>query len=303
MADLNGLTIWTDAYLGDTRHLSTLEHGAYFLLLLCAWRSPSNDLPDDDKLLARICGLRIDRWQRLRPVIMAFWTQRANGRWAQKRLDKEKIWTLTKGEKMSLNAKAKWLKSQETAYAEADAIAYAPVPVPVSAPVEGSKNPPVTFGDIPLGDRPKKGLGNGLERSDEGSGANSHRADPESSAGEKPARKRAASASAGGTRLPADWRCGEAGHRYAESRGLDPGETSEAFRDYWVAANGSTSLKRDWDAAFRTWCRRASQPGGYTNGLGGARPGPRSGGPASVVEAGRRVLAARLRQRDGGDGV
>ena len=40
MADFPALPFFTDAYLGDTQHLTLEEHGAYQKLLYIAWRSP-----------------------------------------------------------------------------------------------------------------------------------------------------------------------------------------------------------------------------------------------------------------------
>ena len=62
MAEFPHLPLFTDAYLADTRHLTTEEHGAYLLLMMEAWRRPECSLPDDDRLLARLCGLSIERW-------------------------------------------------------------------------------------------------------------------------------------------------------------------------------------------------------------------------------------------------
>jgi uncharacterized protein YdaU (DUF1376 family) len=59
-----------------------------------------------------------------------------------------------------------------------------------------------------------------------------------------------------GTRIPPNWRPNDAGRAYAAERGLDPDSTADAFIDWWSAANGPNAIKRDWDAAFRTWCRR-----------------------------------------------
>jgi hypothetical protein len=47
---------------------------------------------------------------------------------------------------------------------------------------------------------------------------------------------------------------------YAEKHGLNPIGVMEAFVDYWTAAPGERGRKNDWDATWRTWCRKeASQ--------------------------------------------
>ena len=85
MAEFPAFPLWTDAYLGDTLHLTTTEHGAYLLLLMVAWRSPSQRLPDDDKLLARYTKLSGRQWARMKPVISEFFVIE-NGYWLQPRL-------------------------------------------------------------------------------------------------------------------------------------------------------------------------------------------------------------------------
>lgn len=57
-------------------------------------------------------------------------------------------------------------------------------------------------------------------------------------------------------RLPDDWTVSEAGRAYANGLGLNPDKVAEAFTDYWRAQGGSNARKLDWDAAYRTWCRR-----------------------------------------------
>lgn len=89
MADFPALPLWTDAYLADTLHLSTEEHGAYLLLLMTAWRSPDCTLPDDDDRLARMARVGAKKWAKMRPVLAHFWTV-DDGRWKQKRLLKER---------------------------------------------------------------------------------------------------------------------------------------------------------------------------------------------------------------------
>jgi len=65
------MPLFTDAYLGDTTHLTTLEHGAYLLLLIVAWRNGGH-LPHDDKVLAKYARVTGQQWRRLKPVILAF---------------------------------------------------------------------------------------------------------------------------------------------------------------------------------------------------------------------------------------
>lgn len=54
-------------YLADTGHLSTVEHGAYLLLIMHYWQN--SGLPNDDRKLARICRLSLKQWQAIRSTI------------------------------------------------------------------------------------------------------------------------------------------------------------------------------------------------------------------------------------------
>jgi len=85
MAEFPALPLFTDAYLADTRHLTTEEHGAYLLLLMCAWRTRGCALKDDDRQLARIAGVSPTKWRRLRPALTEFFSV-TGGVWKQKKL-------------------------------------------------------------------------------------------------------------------------------------------------------------------------------------------------------------------------
>lgn len=65
-------------------------------------------------------------------------------------------------------------------------------------------------------------------------------------------RKRAAVAS----RLPEDFGLTESRRDYAKTKAVDPEAAMEDFRDYWMSCNTANAVKRDWDAAWRMWCRR-----------------------------------------------
>lgn len=86
MAEFPALPLLTDAYLADTRHLTTVQHGAYLLMLIVAWRSPDCSLPNDDTYLARITGLDRRTWMRNKDTMLAFWRLTEQQKWVQGRL-------------------------------------------------------------------------------------------------------------------------------------------------------------------------------------------------------------------------
>lgn len=112
MAEFPAMPLWTDAYLGDTRHLTTFEHGAYLLLLIVAWRSPEGTLPDDDRTLARYAGCTRAQWARIAPTIRAFFKVE-NGRLLQSRLNDERKAVRQKRESQAANGRASALKNKE----------------------------------------------------------------------------------------------------------------------------------------------------------------------------------------------
>lgn len=65
------MQLYVADYLGDTRHLTTEQHGAYLLLLMTMWRADGT-LPNDDKKLARIVGCTCSRWARIKDEVLEF---------------------------------------------------------------------------------------------------------------------------------------------------------------------------------------------------------------------------------------
>jgi uncharacterized protein YdaU (DUF1376 family) len=102
------------AYLADTGHLSTLEHGIYFLLIMHYWRA--GGLPDDEKQLARIARVTLTEFRGARPTIEPLFKL---GNWKHKRIEFE----LEKARKISA----------KRSLAAEEKHALAPAPDPASA--------------------------------------------------------------------------------------------------------------------------------------------------------------------------
>ena len=70
-------------YLADTGELTTLEHGAYFLLIMHYWQK--GGLPTEDAKLASITRLSLHRWLKIKPTIGKLFSSD----FKQKRIEKE----------------------------------------------------------------------------------------------------------------------------------------------------------------------------------------------------------------------
>lgn len=101
MSSAPSMPLFPDAYLADTTHLSTEEHGAYFLLLMAMWRR-GGTVPNDDKDLARIVGLTPTKWLKIKCRLMSFLTVE-NNEISQKRLKKEWEYVHEKRQKNAKN--------------------------------------------------------------------------------------------------------------------------------------------------------------------------------------------------------
>lgn len=113
MAEFPALPLWTDAYLGDTTHLTTIEHGAYLLLLISMWRTPDKKLPDDDGKLARYARLTKGQWVRIKATLMPFFTV-TDGYLTQGRLSDEAEAVRQNSKMQSNRVKRRWLKNKKT---------------------------------------------------------------------------------------------------------------------------------------------------------------------------------------------
>jgi uncharacterized protein YdaU (DUF1376 family) len=106
MPEFPYMPLYVDDYLSATHELSTLEHGAYLLLLFAAWKRPGCDLPDDDAKLARVAKQPLGVWtKRLRPVLAEFFAIE-DGLWRQKRQGEIRAHVAEVSEKRRQAAKA-----------------------------------------------------------------------------------------------------------------------------------------------------------------------------------------------------
>lgn len=70
-------------YLQDTGHLSTIEHGAYMLLIMEYWKH--GGLPDDERKIARLAKMTTEQWAEHRDVLADLFLPG----WKHKRVDAE----------------------------------------------------------------------------------------------------------------------------------------------------------------------------------------------------------------------
>lgn len=98
MSQAPAMPMYWDAYLADTTHLTTEEHGAYLLLLAAMWRR-NGTVPDNDADNARILGLTKAKWRKIKARLSDLLTIQ-DGVISQKKL--QKTWKKTQ-EKIQTN--------------------------------------------------------------------------------------------------------------------------------------------------------------------------------------------------------
>jgi uncharacterized protein YdaU (DUF1376 family) len=116
MADIDAWMPWHIAeYLADTMHLSTLEHGAYLLILAHGWRNDGM-IAANERNLSAVSRLPVDQWRTIKPTIERFFTlidhPMLGACWMQKRqveeIRKAKEFKSRAVEKSKKAASARW---------------------------------------------------------------------------------------------------------------------------------------------------------------------------------------------------
>jgi uncharacterized protein YdaU (DUF1376 family) len=106
MAELPILPVKTDAILSDTMHLSAEEFGVYCRLLFVMWRQRGR-LMDDDREMAMIGGVSLERWREIKEKVMRPMTI-AEGQVSQKRLTDTWMQVQDVRRKRALAAQVRW---------------------------------------------------------------------------------------------------------------------------------------------------------------------------------------------------
>lgn len=231
------MPVYIGDYLADTMRLSTLQHGAYFLLMLEYWRQ--GPLPDDMDELSAIARAERKTWDKsIWPTLKRFFSKAEDGLLHQKRADIELGIAANKSSKRSAAANARWSKDESKTDANAHANASS---LDVQNESKGQCKPHCTCASC-------------ASASPSPSHISSLRSDippvtPPTP--EKPDPR--------GTRLPAGWEPTDEMRLFAMSLNLNPTPIGEQFRDYWLGAAGAKGRKADWLATWRSWCRREAE--------------------------------------------
>lgn len=236
------MPIYIGDYLADTMRLSTVQHGAYFLLMMEYWRQ--GPLPHDADELCAVARTDRKTWDRaIWPVLKRFFSLEEDGFLHQKRADAERAHAEDKRIKRTAAAHAKHQKY--SCKKDANAPANAEQTVVQNECKEGD-----TCASR-AGASPSPSHSSSLRSEDPS--LRSGGASAEASPGQEKSKR--------GSRLPADWRPSPELEQFARDNGTDPSLVTPIFRDHWIGVAGAKGVKLDWDATYRNWVRRDQQLG------------------------------------------
>jgi uncharacterized protein YdaU (DUF1376 family) len=89
-------------FFADTAHISRSAAHAYLFLLGHAWLR-DGALPNDDAVLARMAGFRLDRWREIKSEVLSFWQLSDDDLLRNKRLTKERDYVTEKSRRNRAN--------------------------------------------------------------------------------------------------------------------------------------------------------------------------------------------------------
>jgi len=104
-------------YEADTSHLTTLEHGAYFLLIKAYWQT-GKPLPNDEKKLRSITRISKANWKKISKCLHEFFSV-SDTHLSHKRIDYELLKFQKKSDMARVSAKNRWKNNDEKSDANA----------------------------------------------------------------------------------------------------------------------------------------------------------------------------------------
>jgi uncharacterized protein YdaU (DUF1376 family) len=104
MAALPYIQLYVADYLADTSHLSTVQHGAYLLLIMNYWQR-GKALKDDNERLANVARMSNEEWTKHRDALEEFFDV-VDGEWIHRRIERDLNAVLAKSAKARAAGKA-----------------------------------------------------------------------------------------------------------------------------------------------------------------------------------------------------
>lgn len=104
MAALPYIQLYIAEYLADTAHLTTLQHGAYLLLIFNYWQR-GKPLSNSSERLASVARMSNEEWKIIEPTLAEFF-EVTESEWIHHRIESDLIDVLSKSTKASAAGKA-----------------------------------------------------------------------------------------------------------------------------------------------------------------------------------------------------
>lgn len=104
MAALPYIQVYIADYLADTAHLTTLQHGAYLLLIFNYWQR-GKPLSNSNERLASVARMSNEDWKTVQPILAEFFTV-TDSEWIHHRIEGDLLDVLSKSTKASAAGKA-----------------------------------------------------------------------------------------------------------------------------------------------------------------------------------------------------
>ena len=259
------------AYESDTAHLSTVEHGAYFLLIKYYMRTRM-PLFDDDRALANIVQMPLAEWTQIAGTIRKFFKKRG-ARLHQLKCDR----TLDSEDMRATTRSEQARKAAEKRHSKTKLLVAASMPParPVSAPALK------TDADAMLNDATRPVQTSSVKEPETKVSGSAPDQPDEVSHGKRKRRKPQFP-------IPADWRLGERDRAFAIDHGFDDAWCERNHEKFLANHTARGTLTTDPSANWRTWVLngREFEPRG--------RPGKTESREQRVADSRAALVAAAL---------